>query len=58
MKIFVTGGNGYKGSILIPKLLDFGYTVTSFDSNWFGNYLEDHVNLNCIKGDMRNIEKI
>ncbi len=58
MKIFVTGGNGYKGSILIPKLLDLGYEVTSFDSNWFGNYLEDHVNLNCIKGDMRNIEKI
>ena len=58
MKVFVTGGNGYKGSILIPRLLDLGYEVTSFDSNWFGNYLKDHINLNSIKGDIRNIEKI
>ena len=58
MKIFVTGGNGYKGSILIPKLLDLGYKVTSLDSNWFGNYLENHENLNTIHGDIRNIEGI
>ena len=58
MKIFVTGGNGYKGSILIPKLLDLGYKVTSLDSNWFGNYLENHENLNTIRGDIRNIEGI
>ncbi len=54
----MTGGNGYKGSILIPKLLDLGYKVTSLDSNWFGNYLENHENLNTIRGDIRNIEEI
>ena len=58
MRIFVTGGNGYKGSILIPKLLNLGYKVTSLDSNWFGNYLDNHENLNTIRGDIRNIEGI
>ncbi len=58
MRIFVTGGNGYKGSILIPKLLNLGYKVTSYDSNWFGNYLENHDNLNTIRGDVRDIEGI
>ena len=58
MKIFVTGGNGYKGAILIPKLLNLGYEVTSLDINWFGNYLENHDNLKCIRGDIRNIEEI
>ena len=55
MKIFVTGGNGYKGSVLIPKLLKEGHIVTSFDTNWFGNYLEDNQSLNCIKGDIRDL---
>ena len=58
MKIFVTGGNGYKGAILIPKLLNLGYEVTSLDINWFGNYLKNHDNLKCIRGDIRNIEEI
>ena len=55
MNIFVTGGNGYKGSVLIPKLLEEGYRVTSFDTNWFGDYLGENMNLNCIKGDIRDL---
>ena len=55
VKIFVTGGNGYKGSVLIPKLLKEGHQVTSFDTNWFGNYLEVNQSLNCIKGDIRDL---
>ena len=35
MNILVTGGNGYKGSVLIPKLLEKGHKVTSIDINWF-----------------------
>lgn len=58
MKIFVTGGCGYKGHILIPKLLDRGYEVISFDLQWFGNYLKPHKNLEIIKGDVRNIDNI
>ena len=58
MKIFVTGGCGYKGHVLIPKLLDRGYEVISFDLQWFGNYLKPHKNLEIIKGDVRDIDGI
>ena len=58
MRIFVTGGCGYKGSVLIPKLLDLGFEVTNYDSQWFGNYLKPHHNLKSIKGDLRNFADI
>ena len=58
MKILVTGGCGYKGSVLIPKLLNEGYEIVSFDSQWFGNKLESHPNLENIKGDIRDINSI
>ena len=41
MKILVTGGCGYKGSVLIPKLLGLGYKILSIDTQWFGNYLQN-----------------
>ena len=56
--IYVTGGCGYKGSVLVPKLLKNNYYVTVLDTQWFGNYLEDHKNLNVIKGDVRDINSI
>ncbi len=58
MKIFVTGGCGYKGHVLIPKLLERDYEVISFDLQWFGNYLKPHKNLEIIKGDVRDIDNI
>ena len=58
MKIFVTGGCGYKGHVLVPKLLTRGYEVIAFDIQWFGNYLEPHSNLTVIKGDVRDIDSI
>jgi len=58
MKIFVTGGCGYKGHVLIPKLLERGYEVISFDLQWFGNYLKPHKNLEIIKGDVRDIDNL
>ena len=45
MRILVTGGCGYKGSVLIPTLLQNGYDVISVDTQWFGNYLSDHPKL-------------
>ena len=58
MKILVTGGNGYKGSVLVPLLLSDGHQVISFDTQWFGNYLPSHENLTNIQGDIRKIDSI
>lgn len=58
MKILVTGGCGYKGHVLVPKLLDRGYNVTVIDTQWFGNFFKNHPNLTIIKEDVRNIDKI
>jgi len=58
MNILITGGCGYKGSILVPKLLRSGHQVTVVDTMWFGNHLEAHCNLTCLKQDIRNIEDI
>ena len=58
MNIFVTGGCGYKGSALIPKLLARGYKVQVLDSQWFGNFLPTHPNLTVTKGDVRDIDSI
>lgn len=58
MKILVTGGCGYKGHVLIPKLLNQGHKVICFDIQWFGNFFDHHENLTVVKGDVRNIEEI
>jgi len=56
MNIFVTGACGYKGTVLVPKLLLAGHKVTAFDLMWFGNKLHDHENLKVVKGDVRKIK--
>ena len=58
MNIFVTGGCGYKGTILIPKLLKRGYMVQVLDTQWFGNFHLTHPNLTVTKGDVRDIDRI
>ena len=50
MKIYITGGCGYVGTCLVPRLLDLGHELTVVDTQWFGNYLEAHDNLTLIKG--------
>jgi nucleoside-diphosphate-sugar epimerase len=52
MNILVTGGCGYVGSVLTPKLLDQGHNVTVYDIMWFGNFLKEHKNLRIIHGDI------
>ena len=54
MRIFVTGGCGYKGTVLVPKLLARGHDVIAFDIQWFGNRLRAHPGLTVIRGDVRN----
>ena len=52
--IFVTGGAGYVGSILVPKLLQKGNKVTVFDLMLYGLNVQKHPNLSIIKGDIRD----
>ena len=40
MKIFISGGSGYTGTILVKKLLENNHKVISFDTQWFGNHLK------------------
>jgi nucleoside-diphosphate-sugar epimerase len=58
VKILVTGGCGYKGHVLIPKLLSRNYKVVAFDTQWFGSFLVPHKNLTVLKGDVRNVETV
>jgi len=39
MRILVTGGCGYVGSILVPRLASQGHEITVVDAQWFGNFL-------------------
>src|SRR3990172_6721711 len=55
-KVLVTGGAGYKGCVLVPKLLKAGYSVVVYDIMFFGaDGLPEHPNLRVIKGDIRDI---
>ena len=57
MKVLVTGGGGYIGSVLIPMLLERGYKVKCLDRFFFGVETLTHVtndpNLEIIKDDIR-----
>jgi nucleoside-diphosphate-sugar epimerase len=56
--VLVTGGAGYVGSVLIPKLLKKGYKVKVLDLYMYGDNVLDPVkndpNLKQIKGDIRD----
>jgi len=55
--IFVTGGAGYVGAVLVPRLLIEGYHVTVLDLMIYGqNVLSSHPRLKIVKGDIRNRE--
>lgn len=58
MNIVVTGGCGYVGTPLTSALLQDGHTVTVIDTQWFGNFLQSHSNLQVIKEDIRNTGNI
>lgn len=58
MKVLVTGACGYKGTVLVPKLLRAGHTVIALDIMWFGNHLPPHPKLTVVEGDIRNIDAV
>jgi len=53
--IFITGGAGYVGAVLTPKLLSKGYKVTVLDLMIYGEeVLPHHSHLKKVKGDIRD----
>ena len=58
MRILVTGACGYKGTVLVPKLVAKGHEVVAFDIMWFGNFLKPHPKLKVVKGDIRDIDDV
>jgi len=58
-KVLVTGGAGYVGCVLVPKLLEGGYSVVVYDLMLFGrDGLPSDPRLNVIEGDIRDVSQL
>src|SRR5271170_5782160 len=61
-RVMVTGGAGYVGSSLVPKLLDAGYAVSVLDLYLYGEDLFEDLRSNPglreVKGDLRDPDSV
>jgi len=59
-KIFITGGAGYCGSLLVPQLLSRGHQVTVYDMLYYGDAFlpKDNPSLKVVQGDIRDAAKL
>lgn len=58
MKIVVTGGCGFVGTVMTQQLLLDGHQLTVVDTQWFGNFLKSHPQLSVLKQDVRDVNAI
>jgi nucleoside-diphosphate-sugar epimerase len=56
--VLVTGGAGYVGHVLVPRLLSLGMNVTVVDMLWYGSRLPNSPNLHVHKEDIRNTKRM
>lgn len=61
-RVFVPGGAGYVGAVLVPRLLDLGYQVRVFDLFIYGeaplDAVRNHPGLELVKGDVRDEQAV
>src|SRR5436309_940624 len=60
--VMVTGGAGYVGSVLVPRLLEAGHAVTVLDLYMYGDDalagVRGHPRLREVKGDIRDVSVV
>src|SRR5260370_41418307 len=56
--VLITGGAGYVGHLLTPRLLSEGYHVTVYDQLYFGCRLPNSPDLRVIQCDIRDTPKV
>ena len=57
-RVLITGGAGYVGHVLTPRLLNAGYEVTVYDKLFFGCRLPNDPKLRVVQGDIRDTQRI